>query len=301
MATNDSPLSVAALRELALDLEDVAPPSGDLPEANLVVDTFETANMTPTLNNSGFSWGANNRTSVVTMDPGPVAVWNNGAINNPDADQSKDWSAKEGSHCLRFRFDENPGAIGTGETLAEQRWGMTDPQSDLWIGYWMRVPVNYYNDPANANSKFMSVWMDEYTSIGPGAVWNLRPTASGGASFRLSVATPTQQPSVPGGENTIYNDLIRVPQDRGKWFYFAYRIFQSTSGSSNDGRIETYFMREGESSITQCATLQNLNISYKGSGPNGWRAGFLLGSHRGYAEATEFFVDKFTLSSEVLI
>jgi hypothetical protein len=43
----------------------------------LVFDGFESGDMSAT-NRDGFRWAQNNRTSVVTMAPGPKVVWHNG-------------------------------------------------------------------------------------------------------------------------------------------------------------------------------------------------------------------------------
>jgi hypothetical protein len=298
MATSSSPLSVTA--SLTLQAVRAAGGGGNvgnivLPAANLVIDTFETANMQPVLNNASFRWEALLRTSIVTMNPDSTVAWGGagfgGVINNPDP--GKNWTAKEGSHSLRFRYPPNQ------QGGAEQRWNLTGvAQPDLWIRYWLRVPVNY---PAHTlgNNKFLGLWMDSYnTSLGSKIVWELWPGANG----TTYLETQMQDRLRYFGSNSV--NFINYQTDRGRWMQMVYHAKPSSSIGASDAVVETWRRWEDESTFTKLSDFQNVELRMPDDPalPQGWQGSFLLGyNNQQFPEETEFLVDNFELSTGALI
>jgi hypothetical protein len=292
MATSSSPLNITATRTLQAVRAAGGGGNINLPAANLVIDTFETANMQPTLNNASFAWEGNNRTSIVTMNPGPTEVWNNGLRSGTEP--GKDWTAKEGSHSLRFRYPPNQ------QGGAEQRWNLTGvAQPDLWIRYWLRVPVNY---PAHTlgNNKFLGLWMDGYenTSLGSKIVWGLWPGANG----TTYLETQMQDRLRYFGSNSV--NFINYQTDRGRWMQMVYHAKPSSSIGASDAVVETWRRWEDESTFTKLSDFQNVELRMPDDPalPQGWQGSFLLGyNNQQFPEETEFLVDNFELSTGALI
>jgi hypothetical protein len=262
-------------------------------EANLFVDSFESADMSAT-NEDGFAWANNNRTSVVTMAPGPLAVWNNGPIENPGPDDA-DWTAMDGDHSLRFRYP-------AGEFWSEQRFDMGQPQPELWIRYWLRVPTNFkHGHSTPTNNKFFALWMDGYSQHGDGPtiVWNFwREGDTDNSRFTYSLA---ESGAASGGHHAAYPDFIRSPEDQGRWMQVVLYAKMSTDAESMDGESRIYRRWEGEDAFELIAETTGKNFSAPANGPNGWHAGYVMGwSNPAYDEDTEWLFDKFELSTEPL-
>lgn len=263
-------------------------------EANLFVDSFESGDMSAT-NDDGFSWANNNRTSVVTMAPGPVAVWNNGPIDNAGA-EGADWTAFDGDHSLRFRY-------AAGEFWSEQRFDMGQPQPEIWIRYWLRVPTNFkHGHTSPTNNKFFALWMDGYSQHGDGPtiVWNFwRDGETDNSRFTYSVG---ETGASSGGHHSEYPNFIRSPEDQGRWMQVVLYAKMSTDAESMDGESRIYRRWEDEDAFTLIGETTGKDFSAPPDGPNGWHAGYIMGwSNPAYDEDTEWLLDQFELSTEPLI
>lgn len=261
--------------------------------ADLFVDSFESGDMSAT-NADGFSWGSNNRTSVVTMDPGPVAVWNNGPIDNAGSDGT-DWTAYDERHSLRFRYP-------AGEFWSEQRFDIGQAQPELWIRYWLRVPTNFrHGDTSPTNNKFFALWMDDYSQHGDGPtiVWNFwRDGDTDNSRFTFSVSE-TGGPG--GGHHSDYPEFIRSPEDQGRWMQVVLYAKMSTDAQSMDGEARIYRRWEDEDDLTLIGETTGKNFSAPADGPNGWKGGYIMGwSNPAYDEDTEWLLDKLELSTQPL-
>jgi hypothetical protein len=262
-------------------------------EANLFVDSFESADMSAT-SADGFSWAGNNRTSIVTMSPGPMAVWNNGPIANPGPDGA-DWTAKDGDHSLRFRYP-------AGEFWSEQRFDIGAPHPEIWIRYWLRVPTNFrHGHTSPTNNKFFALWMDDYSQHGDGPtiVWNFwRQGETDNSRFTFSVS---ETGSASGGHHSDYPDFIRSPEDQGRWMQVVLYAKMAMDADSMDGEARIYRRWEDELSYTLIGETTGKNFSAPPAGPTGWHAGYIMGwSNPAYDEDTEWLLDRFELSTEPL-
>jgi hypothetical protein len=259
-------------------------------------DGFESADMSATsqINTQGFQWRSNNRTSVVTMNAPcstpdtPVAVYNNGVICNVHS--PRDWNNKNGNYGLRFRYP-------AGEPWAQQEFELGQAKKEIWIRYWLRVPVNFSHD--GQNYKFFSFYMDGYSTLGTGSTvwWNMLPNSNGNSlAFNLGDGTST------GGWVWGTNPFIKVPDDRGRWMQIVIHLKTESSPGASDGLVELWRRWDGESGFTQFDSHADLPLKLPNTGVQGWWQGYILGwANPGYLQDTEWLLDDFTLSDSSLL
>ena len=264
---------------------------------SIVFDGFENPTMTPTLNTFNFSWSGNNATSIVTMTEGSspgtaTVVWNNGAIN-AEANDGRDWSAKEGSHCLRFRY-------GSGVNMSEQRWYATQNEKEIWVLYWARVPVNFV--ATNAVHKFHSLWMTDYNNnLAAKFTWELwdQTVNVNGLRCALTPAAHTSGQSSVDEITPTSSPFIDSTRDRGRWMQLAYRVKTSSGQGVADGLVENYRRWEDESSFTLLHSMTGLIVDPPADGTTdqGWSGGFLMGyANDAYSAETEWLIDSYEIA-----
>lgn len=280
-------------QEHDVDAESDAPPDVEEPVVEyLFYDSFESGDMSAT-NEDGFSWGRNNRTSLVTTE---AVVWNNGIRDNPIS-EDKDWTPFHGEHSLRFRYP----AL---EAQSEQRFSLGGAYPELWIRYWIRIPHNFIHENptgSSANNKWFALWMDGYSQHGEGPtiVWNFWPESDGSSRFSFSFSKETNGLRSHHGS---YNHFIRFPEDQGRWMQVVLYAKMSTDALSNDGETRIWRRWEGETEFTLISESVERGFVAPENGPQGWSAGYIMGwSNSGYAEETEFLLDEFTLSTTSLL
>lgn len=240
-------------------------------------DSFESGDMSAT-NSYGFSWGKNNRTSVVTRD---AAVYNNGEIYNVPSDDPN-WEPKSGDHSLRFRY-------AAGEPMAEQRFDLGKHYKDLWLAYWIRVPFNFTQ--GSLNSKFLSLWPATYDQEGT-VTWQTRPDGSGGAYLAY------QDGGVTSGE-ADYTPFISVPGDRGRWMHVVAHVKSASGENANDGTIQLFRRWDGADTYTKIHEKLTADTWDDTSNEQGISKGYILGwANDPYDEDTEWLVDVFTVHTE---
>lgn len=240
----------------------------------LFFDSFESGDMSAT-NEAGFSWGGNNRTSIVTEE---AAVYNNREIYNvPDG--SPDWEPFKGEHHLRFRF-------GPGRFMSEQRFKLGRHYRDIWIAYWIRVPTNFKH--GDANNKFLSVWPESYDR--PGTVtWQTRPDENGGAKLVY------QDGGVTSGE-TGWVPFISHPDDQGRWMHVVARVKSASGPDTNDGIIQLFRRWDGETIYSKIHEKTNADTWDDSSSEQGISQGYIMGwANDPYDQNTEWFIDEFSI------
>lgn len=259
----------------------------------LFYDSFESGDMSAT-NADGFSWGGNNRTSVVNAEG---AVWNNGPVDVPKPDGS-DWSCFHGEHCLRFRYP----AL---EAWSEQRFDMGNAYPEVWIRYWIRVPHNFVHENptgSTANNKWFALWMDGYSQHGDGptVVWNFWPQDGGSSRFTFSLSQ--EDPSTEPGHHGGHDGFMVHPDDQGRWMQVVLYAKRSSEPGVADGVARIWRRWEGEPTHTLLSESAGRGFSAPPTGPDGWAAGYVMGwSNSGYAEDTEFLLDEFTIATSSLV
>ncbi len=258
----------------------------------LFFDGFETKNFTTT-NADGFSWGGTNYTSLITPNG---RVYGASAINPPDQlDQitPNHFEAYTGDVALRFRYN-------IGNSMSEQRFDLGGAYREIWISYWIRVPINYSHGTIGSafNQKWLAIWMQAYESTGPEAVWGIHPDGTGGST--ISICHNSGNGGCGSYQQT--KPFISVPQDRDRWMQVVYQLVASTSSVSNDGAIRFWRRWENESTFTKLHELTGLNLPICGTCPNGWHAGYLMGwANATYTEDTQWMLDDFTVATSSLL
>ena len=279
----------------------VSPP---VSAAVIFSDSFESANMSAT-STDGFKWDKNNRTSIVTQDPsdGPVAVYNNRTIHNIDnktmPDGSiRDWHAENGKYSLRFRY-------AAGRNWVEQRYDFGKGYPELWVSYWMRVPVNYKRG-SGRNNKWFNIQMAPMSQYEDSTVSRIEmqdwPSGSGGFNINIQFRNGSNGKFI---NSSSYKNFI-TPADAGKWMHIIYHLKASATTSSTDGIIRMYRRWQGEPGYTLINDLNNLNVGIGAgsvsSGRLGWVAGYLMGyANTAYATDTEWLLDDFVVSDSAPI
>jgi len=258
----------------------------------LLVDSFESGDMSAT-NADGFDWGINNRTSVVTAD---AAVYNNQIIENPIG-SGQNWAPKDGDHSLRFRY-------AAGESMTEQRFDLGKAYEELWLQYWVRVPINYYHGQRSpSNHKFLALWMDGYSQKGDGAsvIWEFWGSDDGSSRLAYHFSQGGYRIT---GEHIGHQEFINVPEDLGRWMEITIHVKASSMGSSPDGVIQLWRRWENELP-SQRKLMHNQTdaiLPLPASGPQGWKSGYFMGwANAPYAQDTEWLIDYITFSTESLL
>lgn len=243
----------------------------------IFVDSFESGDMSAT-NDHGFEWGRNNRTSIATAD---TVVYNNGTRENPiNSDQN--WDPKDGEHSLRFRYP-------AGEAMAEQRFNLGTHYEDVWVSYWIRIPLNFTQ--GSKNSKFLSLWPATYDRAGT-VTWQTRPNGAGGANLVY------QDGGVTNGE-TDSTSFISVPDDRGRWMHVVAHVKASSGPHANDGTIQFFRRWEGEGSYTKIHEKLNANTWDDTSNVQGISEGYIMGwANDPYNQDTEWLLDEFAVHTQ---
>jgi hypothetical protein len=257
----------------------------------LLIESFESGDMSVP-NEYEFAWGSNNRTSVVTSDS---VVYNNREINVA-IPSGRDWNAKHGDHSLRFRYQ-------AGANMAEQRFNLGPALEELWMQYWIRVPINYYHPQSPpTNHKFLAIWMDGYSQKGDGAtvIWEFWGNSDG--SSRLAVSF--NEGAAGGSEGHQQHQEFVSPADQGRWMEITIHLKASSDNSTRDGIIEMWRRWENEPASERKLFHQRTDVllSRPNSGPQGWNAGYFMGwANSPYSQDTEWLLDHITISRESLL
>lgn len=254
-------------------------------------DGFESADLSHSAN--GFRWLSPNNTSVVQDD---------------GLQQGRQWEngpASDGSHALRFRF-------GAGSSMSEQRFDLGGVYPEIWISYWIRVPINFRHGsigtpPGYRNQKWFALWTDKYSGSGQPVVvfnfWDERDawSADGSSGSSYSTVSISNATNISSGHREKFPDFIRFPRDQGRWMHVVARYKIASARGAEDGIVQWWRRWEDESAYTQLANRTNLGIGTD-TGPAGFTAGYLLGWANGaYEDETEFLVDDFTVSTTSLL
>jgi hypothetical protein len=256
-------------------------------------DDFESADLSHSEN--GFRWLGPNRTSIVRDDQ--RVVWAAGSTRNEGPYSGKQWEngpGKAGRHALRFDYP-------AGASMAEQRFVLGAPARDLWVRYWLRVPINFKHGTGNTNNKLFAIWMDEYEyeGNGPTVVWQFRNDGGGGSNtvvYAIRSEPWTLTSNRHTGEKQS-QQFIRYPIDQGRWMELVFHVQAASRTDKPDGVIEMWRRWEGEQTFTLMHEITDAVIQPPQGGPSGWRAGYIMGwANATYEADTEFLVDNFEVS-----
>lgn len=271
--------------------------SGAAHSQAIISDSFESGDLSARYS-PGLSWGGTNNTSLVKRDPvlGDMIIYRANKREETQMGWNREWQAKDGDVSMRFDFP--PGR----DTWAEQRFALDTAMPEIWISFWLKIPINYRHSSASpGNSKLFALWMDDYSAkgAGPTVIWEFWHDGSGGSRLAYHYS--------PGGYKTAnshkqHTSFIKYPQDQGRWMQVVLHVEAATRPGSNNGLIRTYRRWENETRFTMLHEDRAADIGPASSGPRGWKAGYILGwSNGGYTQQTEFLVDDFKISRTSLL
>jgi hypothetical protein len=274
-------------------------------------DSFESGDMSTT-NPDGFTWGKNNRTSIVTQHPtdGPVGLYNNGAVYNPHSSTMpdgslRDWTAKDGQNSLRFRYAPL-------QEWTEQRFDLGAGYPELWFSYHIRVPLNYTRGPdgpaGGRNNKWMVLLMKDMSGYTESNITRIIISDWPSADSKSIQLSSQARLGTNGGftSNTPYYSDFVTPADAGRWMQIIYHMKASSAVGANDGSFKVYRKWEDENRFTLINSLEGIPLDVTpasiNAGYNGWGGGYFLGyANDPYAEETEWLVDDIIISTKSLL
>jgi hypothetical protein len=235
-----------------------------------MTESFESGDLVNS-NTQGFKWAGPNNTSVIE------------GVSRPGS---------QGDQALKFHY-------AAGQFMSEQRFDLGMPYRELWLRYWLKVPENFEHSKTQpSNNKLLALWMDDYSSKGdgPSVVWEFWSDGKGGS--QLAVHYSAGKYTITGS-HLQHKPFISYPSDQGRWMQILVHVKEASSRGANDGVIETYRRWQDEASFTLLHRLTDADIASPPAGPDGWRAGYLMGwSNPGYAKTTEWIVDDVEFSNK---
>lgn len=309
MATSDSPLSVT---DVTLAVARGAVPGGGstpagetiwgpyvdvaTPEPTLLYDSFESATFdapngpAPAKNLIGFDW-YNNQSFSICRDDGYVVHGTVGPLDPPGGPYpDKEIEAAPGSdgqHSVRVRY-------AAGREMTELSFQTAEYHTELWIGYWVKVPINFKH--GSMNNKFLSIFPTRSTYDKPGTLTiQTRPDGPNGDArlvFQDGGVTVGESGSVP---------FISYPGDQGRWMHVVMRFKRASGNTANDGAYQFFRRWQDESDYTLMHSKLNAQL-FNTTDPNGFKEGYVFGwANDPYVEDTEWFIDEFVVSDQPLV
>lgn len=256
---------------------------------SIVSDSFESGDFSAP-GSPGFKWSSvtPTPTSIVTA----TALVFQTTLLNKSAPETSQWEAKSGEHALRFLYP-------AGEDWVEQRFALSEPQPEIWMSFWLRVPTNYAHPKvkgASDNQKLFTVWMDGYSNKGEGSTVGMEFRGSGGGSSYFYGKVSRGDYHVAGSDQGRFQ-FIQIPNDLGRWMHLVVHVASETSTGAKDGVMEVWRKWEGDSSYIKTHDLKSQPIKLSSS-VNGFSRGYLMGwANAPYPIDTEFLIDNFELST----
>ena len=255
--------------------------------ADVFSDSFESGDWSAT-NDNGFKWTDKTWTSIVSSTHERLP---NGTIREKDNAASfpgTDWTPKSGKYCMRFRY-------GAGKDWAEQRFDLGAPMSDIWVRYWIRIPTNFSFGPVGHPNKFFSLWSDGYSTKGEGSTVWLSMAKKNTAD--CSVWCTWSKGGKTGSTKARQNTDFFTTADRGQWMHIVMHFKTESKLGASDGVIQTWRRWEPEKEYKNIHEIIDAPIKIPKDGPNGFKAGYILGwVNAPFLENTEFLLDDFALS-----
>jgi len=153
------------------------------------------------------------------------------------------------------------------------------------------------------NNKFHALWCDDYSFHGasPTIVWELRASNDGGSNIYYHFGADFQVVGTLPNSTSTAVTFIR-PADFGKWFDWIAHVKMATTEAAEDGIIEHWVRREGESSYTKLHHQTNAKIGARAAASgaqfqNGYCHGY---QNTGYFETTTLCDSHFILASATI-
>ncbi|APR76855.1 Hypothetical protein A7982_02202 [Minicystis rosea] len=256
--------------------------SGGAPAADGLIffDDFEGGDLNHSTN--GFAWADTAYAHVTTNHP------------------------KDGTHALEFDY-------GSGdESWSEVRFDIGQNLTEVWIGYDIFIPSNYFHRDTNPTSgnewgggeKEFVLYADDYSEANPTLIlgrnfkrhdgnWVNDGSSWMNSSFRYIDPDGVQQWYQMWPDGTPV--LIDTKTDLGTWQKRILHVKMPTGPSSNDGVVE-YWTVPASGPVRKCIDRHDGSFygANDGASQNYVNKGYVLGyANSGFAEDTVFQVDNF--------
>lgn len=267
-------------------------------------DDFETGGLRHAEN--GFRWASpdSNKIAVVNSDG---YITSGGLAGQGPFPERKFENApgEPGTHALSFYFD-------AGSSSREKRFSLGGVYPEIWISYWVRVPINYVHGtigpgPGFRNQKWFALWTDTYAgSSEPTIVFNIYDERNawsddGKSGESYSTVTISNATNMNSAHREKFPGFIRFPEDQGRWMHIVARYKIASSRGAEDGIVQWWRRWENEAEYTVLSDRSNLGIGTD-TGPAGFTAGYIFGWANGaYESDTEFLMDEFRVSTRSLL
>lgn len=279
--------------------------TGEEPIGTIFNDSFESGDMSTT-NADGFNWRSLNKTSIVTRNaacssPGTdVVIWNGSTICTEVIPSTREWTAKDGDNSLRFRY----AAL---ENWTEQEFATGTGYTELWVSYWMKVPINFARGSTGSpsNNKWFKMWMGDHSVYDNGNISHfVTHDYPGSPSTTINMGLTARSGDGPSNSDTTYTDFITVA-DAGRWMHIVYHMKASSGSGATDGLAAFYRKWENASSYETIGELNNIDFAVSAAsvanGYSGWGSADMMGyANMPYDTDTEWLLDSFRLSENDL-
>lgn len=148
-----------------------------------------------------------------------------------------------------------------------------------------------------ANNKLLAVWADEYSARGTGStiVWGTDlDWASGEKASEITVGYSVGGKTVTGAPAS--GGILIRSQDAGKWIDLVFHGQFASGSGTRDGVIETWYLRQGETSWTKAHDIRDAQLVRPTVGADSlrtWGYGYLMGwANSGYDQETTFHLSR---------
>jgi hypothetical protein len=234
-------------------------------------DGFETGSHAPS--SGGFAWGAA-RAGADTHGYDDVLV------------SSK--ISHSGSYSLEFLF----GGDEDGQAWAEQRFGFTEAQTEVWLEYYLYVPDGTegwsaafaHRVTTHDGNKFFALWGGTYEGSDSKVLLSYRYGDAGPESRLYPITMLPQGWTRSHYEYEYYNIFEGL---RGTWIQYRIYVKSDTAPAAGDGVLRVW--QNGALRIDFTGTT-----SKTGASNVSFRNGYLLGwANSGFDEDTRIFIDDF--------
>ena len=174
-------------------------------------------------------------------------------------------------------------------------------QPELWVSYWIRVPVNYSRGSGPYNNKWLTIWMGDNTLYDDMYVSFIVARDTAGTPSTNADMTLQYYDGL-GAAHTVnvYPNFLRT-EDAGRWMHNVYHFKASSGNGATDGEVAWYRKWKGDINYETVGLAQNIEmiVSQKSldAGFSGFYEGYLMGyASDPYANDTEWLLDNFELA-----
>jgi hypothetical protein len=205
-------------------------------------------------------------------------------------------ASKSGDYSLRFNYK-------AGQSFSEQSFDFGDAYRELWVGYWIKMPDNYYrgSGSGNQNNKWFDILMGSAGDYENSKVARIEMQDWPGGPGKGDMLIQFRNSDGQWTNSSRYKGFLD-PANAGRWMHIVYHLKASSSTTSKDGIIRMYRRWDGASSYELINELVNLNVGVTSSGRPGWSSGYLMGYYNvTFSQDTDWYLDDFTYSTTSLL